>query len=56
MKLSINEKIKTFNDTTASYQKVEVWSTRNGVSVRNVKRVGGKFVNNISAKQLTKIG
>jgi hypothetical protein len=32
----------------------EVWNTRNGVSVRVVKREKGKFVTNVSAKQIVK--
>lgn len=51
----MNTKFKTFNATPAAYQKIEVWDTKSGKSVRVVKRYGnGKFANNASIRQLTK--
>ena len=51
----MNTKFKTFNATPAAYQKIEVWDTRYGKSVRLVKRYGnGEFANMASARQLTK--
>lgn len=32
----------------------EVWNTKSGASVRVVKRNKGKFVTNVSAKQIVK--
>lgn len=51
----ISAKIKDFNEATAQIQNIEVWNTRFGASVRDVKRTGkGRFIKNLSAKQLTK--
>jgi hypothetical protein len=53
----ISAKIKKFNETAAPKQNIEVWSTKHGSSARDVKRSeSGRFVTNLSARQLTKIG
>lgn len=53
--MKLDTKIAVFNETDATYQKIEVWDTKNGKSVRLVKRyANGEFANNASAKQLTK--
>lgn len=51
----ISAKIKAFNEAPAPKQNIEVWRTRFGASPRDVKRANnGKFVSNLSAKQLTR--
>jgi len=48
-------KINRFNKASASYQKVETWDTRFGVSRRIVKRHSdGKFSDNLSANQVAR--
>lgn len=57
--MNIKHKIETFNGTAANSTAVEVWNTRFGLSVRTVKRGDavnrGRFANNITTKQLTKV-
>lgn len=52
---NLRDKMVTFSNKRADITAIEGWETRFGKSVRVVKRDGGgRFISNVSAKQLSK--
>lgn len=52
---NLKSKMKQFSSKSAPRTEVEGWETRFGKSVRVVKRDNaGRFISNVSAKQLSK--
>lgn len=50
--MTLKDKMDRFSEARAASTSVEGWDTRHGKSVRVVKRTKGRFVSNVSAKQL----
>jgi hypothetical protein len=44
--------VKVTVKRVSALSRVEVWNTRNGLSARAVSRDSGRFVDNVSARQL----
>lgn len=50
--MGLKSKMREFSVKPSDSTAIELWGTRYGDSVRVVKRSKGKFVSNVSAKQL----
>lgn len=53
--MNLRDKMIAFSKKPAAIAEIEGWETRNGKSVRVVKRnADGTFVSNVSARQIAK--